>query len=147
MARRIARHPLRKRLRRARVRAIQHIHRLLRLFLLPLLLLPRRLVPRRAHGTRAPARGVEHAGARERKGRRGAAAAEVRPDVEAASDAEVQSRFEGTAWQACDSWYRDESGRIITNWPGYMIEYEKATERIDPDEYVWLAPGEQKVGS
>ncbi|WP_433800894.1 flavin-containing monooxygenase [Actinomycetospora sp. CA-084318] len=79
--------------------------------------------------------------------RRGAAAAEVRPDVEAASDAEVQSRFEGTAWQACDSWYRDESGRIITNWPGYMVEYEKATERIDPDEYVWLAPGEQKVSS
>ena len=78
--------------------------------------------------------------------RRGAAAAEVRPEVEAASDAEVQSRFSGTAWLACDSWYRDETGRIITNWPGYMREYEKATEAIDPFEYVWLTPREHFPG-
>ena len=23
----------------------------------------------------------------------------------------------------CDSWYRDEQGRIVANWPGYMREY------------------------
>ena len=74
--------------------------------------------------------------------RRGAAAAEVRPEVEAASHAEVQSKFSGTAWLACDSWYRDETGRIITNWPGYMHEYERATEAIDPSEYMWLTPRE-----
>jgi cation diffusion facilitator CzcD-associated flavoprotein CzcO len=70
--------------------------------------------------------------------RRGAAAVDVRADVEAASDREVQERFAGTAWLACDSWYRDESGRIVTNWPGYMGEYEKATERLDPSEYEFL---------
>ncbi len=38
---------------------------------------------------------------------RGARTIEVRPEVEAASDREVQSRFAGTAWTRCDSWYRD----------------------------------------
>ena len=63
-------------------------------------------------------------------------ASEVRPDVEAASDAAVQARFNGTAWTACDSWYRDRSGRIVTNWPGYMHEYAALTRRVDRDEFV-----------
>jgi cation diffusion facilitator CzcD-associated flavoprotein CzcO len=70
--------------------------------------------------------------------RRGAAAVEVRADVEAASDREVQRRFHGTAWLACDSWYRDASGRIVTNWPGYMSQYVKATKALDPSEYEFL---------
>jgi cation diffusion facilitator CzcD-associated flavoprotein CzcO len=69
----------------------------------------------------------------------GAAAIAVRPDVEAASDREVQSRFAGTAWLECDSWYRDDGGRIVANWPGYMREYAEATARLDPDEYELVA--------
>ncbi len=64
-----------------------------------------------------------------------AAALSVRPDVEAASDRAVQARFAGTAWTRCDSWYRDDSGRIVTNWPGYMREYLGRTARLDPDEF------------
>jgi cation diffusion facilitator CzcD-associated flavoprotein CzcO len=63
------------------------------------------------------------------------AALSVRPEVEAASDREVQSRFAGTAWTRCDSWYRDESGRIVTNWPGYMREYFELVERLDPADF------------
>jgi cation diffusion facilitator CzcD-associated flavoprotein CzcO len=63
------------------------------------------------------------------------AALDVKPAVEAASDRAVQARFAGTAWTACDSWYRDESGRIVTNWPGYMREYLRATRRLDPDDF------------
>jgi cation diffusion facilitator CzcD-associated flavoprotein CzcO len=62
-------------------------------------------------------------------------ALDVRPDVEAASDRALQARFKGTAWTACDSWYRDESGRIVTNWPGYMREYLAATSRLDPSDF------------
>ncbi len=69
--------------------------------------------------------------------RRGASAIEVRRDVEAASDAELQARFPGTAWTACDSWYRDEGGRIVTNWPGYMREYLDQTKTVDTDEYTF----------
>jgi cation diffusion facilitator CzcD-associated flavoprotein CzcO len=62
---------------------------------------------------------------------------EVRPEVEGASDRELQSRFAGTAWTACDSWYRDEGGRIVANWPGYMREYVERTRTLDPAEYVF----------
>ena len=67
--------------------------------------------------------------------RRGAAAIEVRPEVEAASDRELQARFAGTAWLDCDSWYRDRAGRIVTNWPGYMREYKQRLQTLDPAEY------------
>jgi len=66
----------------------------------------------------------------------GSRAIEVRPEVEAASDAETQQRFRGTAWTRCDSWYRDEDGRIVANWPGYMREYLQATRELDPAHYV-----------
>jgi cation diffusion facilitator CzcD-associated flavoprotein CzcO len=66
---------------------------------------------------------------------RGAGAIEVRPEVEAASDRALQARFAGTAWTRCDSWYRDERGRIVTNWPGYMREYLAQTARLDAGEY------------
>ena len=65
----------------------------------------------------------------------GAAAISVRPEVEAASDRETQGRFTGTAWLECDTWYRDDAGRIVTNWPGYMREYAERTAELDPDEY------------
>ncbi len=60
---------------------------------------------------------------------------EVKPDVEAASDRETQARFSGTAWTRCDSWYRDDGGRIVTNWPGYMHEYIAATRTLDPAHF------------
>jgi hypothetical protein len=66
---------------------------------------------------------------------RGAGAIEVRADVEAASDRALQGRFAGTAWTQCDSWYRDERGRIVTNWPGYMREYLQQTSRLDTNQY------------
>jgi cation diffusion facilitator CzcD-associated flavoprotein CzcO len=70
---------------------------------------------------------------------RGAAAIEVRPEVEAASDRELQSRFAGTAWLACSSWYRDRTGRIVTNWPGYMREYARRLAVLDESEYELLS--------
>ena len=62
---------------------------------------------------------------------------DVRPEVEAASDRELQARFEGTAWTGCDSWYRDRQGRIVTNWPGYMREYLDRTQTFAAGEYVF----------
>jgi cation diffusion facilitator CzcD-associated flavoprotein CzcO len=63
------------------------------------------------------------------------ASLEVRAEVEATSDRETQARFEGTAWMGCDSWYRDEGGRIVANWPGYMRDYLARTRTFDPAEY------------
>ena len=79
---------------------------------------------------------------------RAAAAIEVRPEVQAASDREVQARFAGTAWLECDSWYRDEHGRIVTNLPGYMTEYFARVATIDPAEYTVLPqPDREEVAA
>jgi len=67
-----------------------------------------------------------------------AAAIDVRPEVEAASDRAVQEHFAGTAWLACDSWYRDEHGRIVTNWPGYMREFIEQARTLDPADFTFL---------
>jgi cation diffusion facilitator CzcD-associated flavoprotein CzcO len=64
-----------------------------------------------------------------------AAAIEVRPEVEAASDAALQARFGGTAWTRCDSWYRDESGRIVANWPGYVFQYQAAVRELNRADF------------
>jgi cation diffusion facilitator CzcD-associated flavoprotein CzcO len=69
---------------------------------------------------------------------RGVAAIDVRPEVGAASDREVQARFAGTAWTHCSSWYRDRSGRIVANWPGYMRDYVERTRMLDPAEFTFV---------
>jgi cation diffusion facilitator CzcD-associated flavoprotein CzcO len=70
---------------------------------------------------------------------RGAAAIDVRPEVEAASDRALQGRFAGTAWTRCDSWYQTPDGRIVANWPGFMREYAQAVRRLDPAEFTFVA--------
>jgi cation diffusion facilitator CzcD-associated flavoprotein CzcO len=71
---------------------------------------------------------------------RGARAVQVREEVERASDRALQARFAGTAWTRCDSWYRDDQGRIVANWPGYMREYLQQTATLDPSEYSFTSP-------
>ena len=65
------------------------------------------------------------------------------PEVEAASDRDVQARFAGTAWTRCDSWYRDENGRIVANWPGYMREYERRPRVLDPSDFEFVPLGDR----
>jgi cation diffusion facilitator CzcD-associated flavoprotein CzcO len=76
---------------------------------------------------------------------RGARAIEVRSDVEAASDRQLQARFAGTAWTQCDSWYRNESGRIVANWPGYMREYRERVQQLDASEFEFTQAGDRAL--
>jgi len=79
---------------------------------------------------------------------RRAGAIAVRREVEAASDREVQAGFTGTAWTQCDSWYRDQSGRIVANWPGYMTQYAERLRVLDPGEFEFAPPpAAPKLGS
>jgi cation diffusion facilitator CzcD-associated flavoprotein CzcO len=69
-----------------------------------------------------------------------AAALDVRPEVQRASGDAVQARLRGSIWTRCHNWYaRDEDGRVVNNWPGYMAEYVRATRALVPAEYDWLA--------
>ncbi len=55
----------------------------------------------------------------------------VRPEVAAAYDEEMQSRLGTSAWASCASWYRDDGGRVTTNWPGLVREYQQRTAEVD----------------
>jgi cation diffusion facilitator CzcD-associated flavoprotein CzcO len=72
--------------------------------------------------------------------RLGAASLDVRPEVQAASSERLQRRLRGSVWSTCHSWYRTESGRVTNNWPGYMIEYVRATRRVRPEDYRPIRP-------
>ncbi|MGI5241269.1 flavin-containing monooxygenase [Dactylosporangium sp. CA-139066] len=56
---------------------------------------------------------------------------EVRADVAAAFDAEMQRRLATSVWTGCSSWYRTGTGRVVTNWPGMASEYRARTARLD----------------
>lgn len=60
---------------------------------------------------------------------------DVRADVEQRYDTEVQRRLASTAWASCASWYRSETGRISSNWPGLVSEYDRRTRRVEIADY------------
>jgi len=59
-----------------------------------------------------------------------APAYEVRPEVSAAYDREMQDRLGDSIWSQCDNWYT-ERGRITTNWPGLVAEYQSRLRQVD----------------
>ncbi|SCG34546.1 flavin-containing monooxygenase [Micromonospora coxensis] len=65
---------------------------------------------------------------------------DVRADVAAAYDAELQRRLAGSVWTGCQSWYRTPGGRVVTNWPGLAGEYRRATARFRPADYGRISP-------
>ncbi|GAB3850150.1 flavin-containing monooxygenase [Dactylosporangium cerinum] len=60
---------------------------------------------------------------------------EVRAEVAAAFDAEMQRRLGASVWVGCDSWYRTDGGRVVTNWPGMAGEYAARTARLNEADY------------
>jgi cation diffusion facilitator CzcD-associated flavoprotein CzcO len=60
----------------------------------------------------------------------GQRAFEVRPEVFEAYDREMQDRLRDSVWAGCDNWYRDD-GRITTNWPGVVGEYQQRLAGVD----------------
>lgn len=59
----------------------------------------------------------------------------VRADRAAAYDIEMQQRLDGSVWSSCSSWYREPGGRITTNWPGTVAEYQRRTAAFDPGDF------------
>jgi cation diffusion facilitator CzcD-associated flavoprotein CzcO len=69
--------------------------------------------------------------------RDGVHAVEVRPDAQAAYNAQLQRDLEGTVWTAshCKSWYLDDTGRNRTLWPHFSYEFRRRLRRFDPSAY------------
>jgi cation diffusion facilitator CzcD-associated flavoprotein CzcO len=69
--------------------------------------------------------------------RRNADTVEVREDVQARSNRELQQRMRGTVWSTgCKSWYLDAKGNNPTLWPDWTWRFRQRTSRFDPAEYV-----------
>ncbi|SMC63760.1 flavin-containing monooxygenase [Kibdelosporangium aridum] len=60
---------------------------------------------------------------------------EVRSEVAERFDEEMQRRLADTVWTSCDSWYRTSSGRVVSNWPGLVSEYDRRTRTSDRAAY------------
>jgi cation diffusion facilitator CzcD-associated flavoprotein CzcO len=73
-----------------------------------------------------------------------AAALDLREDVSAAYDREVQARLAESVWTGCGSWYEDASGRVTTNWPGTVEEYEDRCAELRLDDFE-LLPAKETV--
>ena len=73
--------------------------------------------------------------------RRGWGAADVRADIEARYNTELQQRLAKTIWQTggCKSWYQDANGKNTTLWPGFTLEYVWRTRRADLADYARVA--------
>jgi cation diffusion facilitator CzcD-associated flavoprotein CzcO len=62
---------------------------------------------------------------------------EVRPEVGAAYNAEVQRRLARTVWNSgCSSWYLDSEGRNVTLWPGFTFEFRRRTREFRTSDFV-----------
>lgn len=65
----------------------------------------------------------------------GEGALDVKPDVEAAFNIEVQSRLKKLPWDAIDaSWYKD-GDKITNNWCGGSREYRKRTKILTVSDF------------
>ena len=74
---------------------------------------------------------------------RDAAWIDLRPEVLAAYNAEVQRQLAGTAWAATGkSWYKNAEGTITNNWPGTTVRYWWRTRHVDLGLYRVVAPGQ-----
>jgi cation diffusion facilitator CzcD-associated flavoprotein CzcO len=76
-----------------------------------------------------------------RTARAAGAALDVRPEVQSAFSERVQARLGDSVWSACRNWYRSEgTGRVVNNWPGFMVEYVRATRAISPEDFRQVGP-------
>jgi hypothetical protein len=73
---------------------------------------------------------------------RGASVLEVRPDVQARWNEEVQRKAAPTVWNSggCSSWYLDDAGRNTTLWPDYTFRFVRRTRQFSPADYLMTGP-------
>jgi len=72
--------------------------------------------------------------------RKGARYMDVRAGVQKEFNVEAQKRLATTipARGDCFTYFKDENGKITTNWPGYATEYKWRTRAVRPGDYVFV---------
>lgn len=69
--------------------------------------------------------------------RSGASTIEVRPEVHARFNREIDSRLQGTVWDTggCSSFYLDDTGRNATLWPDWTWRFRQRAAGFDAGAY------------
>ena len=71
---------------------------------------------------------------------------EVRPEVQAAFNSDLQAEFEGSVWTSgCKSWYLHESGKNTTLWPGMSYQFRRRMKRFSLSDFCWEAKEHKAV--
>jgi hypothetical protein len=72
---------------------------------------------------------------------------DVLPEVQAVDSARIQEALSRSVWATiAKSWYMNESGRIVNNWPHSTARYYLRTLRADLAKYrAVLAPAAAEV--
>ena len=72
----------------------------------------------------------------------GGGAVDVRPQAQAAYNAQVQAGLATTVWSegGCKAWYTDARGHNFTLWPGHLGAFRRSTARFDAESYVLTPP-------
>lgn len=62
---------------------------------------------------------------------------EVREDVQAAYNRDLQKKFDGTVWNTgeCTSWFVDENGHNATLWPDFSYRFHRMLKTFDVEAY------------
>jgi cation diffusion facilitator CzcD-associated flavoprotein CzcO len=87
------------------------------------------------------------AGAMATMRRRGARMVDVRPEAQAAYNAELDRMTEGTVWVTggCSSYYIDRNGHNSTIWPTFTWPFRQRTREFDEGAYALGAPAPAPV--
>lgn len=64
---------------------------------------------------------------------------EVRADIQSAFNARIQEKISRSTMTAenCLSYFQTESGKIVTQWPGSMLDYAEITRELHSTDYHW----------
>ena len=82
-------------------------------------------------------------------------ALDVRPEVQARYNADIQRRLQATTWNSgCQSWYLTDDGFNATMFPGFATQYVNQLKHVDLDDYKItgyrdpsaMAPGAESAG-
>jgi cation diffusion facilitator CzcD-associated flavoprotein CzcO len=48
----------------------------------------------------------------------------------------LKARLATSVWEKdCDSWYKNDAGKVTNNWPDFTYIYEEATKKVNLDDY------------
>lgn len=63
---------------------------------------------------------------------RGWATVDVRAKAQVRYNAWVQKEMKKRVWLAdCSSWYKNDTGKVVNNWPGSTVDYWRKCRRPD----------------